>query len=93
MAKSIRPADVASQHKWDINALLDFCAKVLEDANAHNIAFVLWSIEMGAWSLARNFVDLEMRQTVAGELTPELAEERQALLNEFKAVAEMQGRA
>lgn len=79
----IKPSDVAGQFDWDIGALTDFCADALEDANDHNIAYALRAMNVEAYDLAKEFIQLEADQAAAGELTPEIRERREALLEQL----------
>jgi hypothetical protein len=80
MAKKIEPSDVASQLKWDIGAITDFCANVLEEANDHNVSLALRALNAEDYELAKEFIDLEAAHAEAGELTPELNEKRRELM-------------
>jgi len=80
----IKPQDVASQLKWDIGAITDFCADVLEDANDHNISLALRALNAEDYELAKEFIDLEAAHAEAGELTPELSEKRNELMQKLE---------
>ena len=83
MPKKIEPSDVASQLKWDIGAITDFCANALEEANDHNISMALRALNADNYELAKEFIDLEAEHTEAGELTPELDEKRKELMEKL----------
>lgn len=80
MAKEIEPKDVSAQLEFEIGDAIDFCSDVLEDVNAHNVAYVLAAINAGAYEIAKEFVELEKDQEEAGELTDDLRERREVLL-------------
>jgi len=80
----IKPEDVARQAKWDIGAITDFCADTLEEANDHNAAGALRALNAGDYELARDFIQLEEDHVEAGELTPELQEQRTELMKRLK---------
>jgi hypothetical protein len=84
MTKKIKPSDVAAQLKWDIGAITDFCANVLEDVNDHNISLALRALNAEDYELAKEFIDLESAHAEAGELTPELNERRQELMEKLE---------
>ena len=79
--KKIEPQHVAAQLKWDIGAITDFCANVLEDANDHNVSLALHALNAEDYELAKEFIDLEAAHAEAGELTPELSEQRRELMD------------
>jgi hypothetical protein len=84
MAKKIEPSDVATQLKWDIGAVTDFCANVLEEVNDHNISLALRALNSEDYELAKDFIDLESAHAAAGELTPELNERRRELMEKLE---------
>lgn len=88
MPKKIKPSEVASQFDWNIADLTDFCADVLEEANDHNTAAALRAINCQNYELAREFIKLEEDQVKAGELTPELNERRNGLLDRLRNACE-----
>ena len=79
----IEPQDVATQLQWDIGAITDFCANVLEEANDHNISLALRALNAEDYDLAKEFIDLEAEHAAAGELTPELDEKRKELMEKL----------
>lgn len=83
MATKIDPSDVATQLKWDIGAITDFCAAALEEANDHNISLALRALNAEDYELAKEFIDLEAANAEAGELTPELDEKRKELMEKL----------
>jgi hypothetical protein len=86
----IKPEAVAAQKKYDIGALTEFAADMLEEANDHNIAAALRALNVEAYDLACDFINLEKEHNEAGELTPELNERRTELLAAL-ATAEDEG--
>lgn len=86
--KGITPSDVASQENHDIGELTDFCADILEDANDHNIASALRALNAEEYELACEFINLEKDQAAVGELTPELNERRNELLDRLRDACE-----
>lgn len=84
MPKKIEPSDVASQLKWDIGAITDFCANTLEEANDHNVSLALRALNAEDYELAKEFIDLEADHAEAGELTPELNDRRRALMEKLE---------
>ena len=84
MPKKIEPQDVAAQLKWDIGAITDFCANALEEANDHNISLALRALNADDYDLAKEFIDLEAAHAGAGELTPELREKRNELMEKLE---------
>lgn len=83
MAKKIEPNDVATQLKWDVGAITDFCASALEEANDHNISLALRALNAEDYDLAKEFIDLEAEHAKAGELTPDLNERRKELMEKL----------
>lgn len=83
MPKKISPSDISSQVDYDIGEAIDFCGQILEDVNAHNVSYVLDAINRGAYDLAKEFVELEKDQEEAGELTKDLKERRDTLLEKL----------
>ena len=81
MTKKIEPSAVSAQVDYDIGEAIDFCSKVLEDVNAHNVSYVLDAINAGAYDIAKELIDLERDQEEAGELTKDLRERREVLLD------------
>ena len=79
----IEPQDVATQLQWDVGAITDFCANVLEEANDHNISLALRALNAEDYELAKEFIDLEAAHAEAGELTPELDEKRKELMEKL----------
>jgi len=86
MLMKIKPTAVATQEKWDIGKLTDFAADMLEDANDHNVSAALRSLNCGDYDLAHAFITLEEDQEIAGELTPELLDRRNGLLDRLRKV-------
>ena len=84
MAKKISPRDVATQMKWDLADIADFCADALEDANDHNLAAALRAINLEDYDLAIDFIKLEKEQARAGELTPHLSARRDELYDRLR---------
>lgn len=78
--EGITPSAVATQLKWDIGDVTEFCADTLEEANDHNIAAALRALNAEEYELAKEFIDLEASQAEAGELTPELSTKRDELM-------------
>jgi hypothetical protein len=83
MARKIHPSVISAQVDFDIGAAIDFCSDLLEDVNAHNVSYVLAAINAGAYDLAKEFIELERDQEEAGELTKDLRERREDLLNKL----------
>lgn len=81
--EGITPSAVATQLKWDIGDVTEFCADTLEEANDHNIAAALRALNAEEYELAKEFIDLEASQAEAGELTPELSERRKELMEKL----------
>ena len=81
--KKIDPSDVATQLKWDIGAVTDFCASVLEEVNDHNVSLALRALNAEDYDLAKEFIDLEAAHADAGELTPELSDRRKELMEKL----------
>lgn len=79
--KTLTPSQVSFQVDYDIGAAIDFCSEVLEDVNAHNVSYVLDAINAGAYDIAKELIDLERDQEEAGELTKDLLERREVLLD------------
>jgi hypothetical protein len=84
MARKIKPQEVAAQCDWDLAALNDFCADILEDANDHNIAAALRALANGDHDLAIDFIKLEKEHEKAGELTPALSNRRDELYDRLR---------
>ena len=80
MPKKIEPRDVATQLKWNIGAITDFCANALEEANDHNVSLALRALNADDYELAKEFIDLEAAHAEAGELTPDLNQKRKELM-------------
>lgn len=87
MARKIKPQQVAAQFGWDINAISDFCADALEDANDHNLAAALRAVNVQEYDLACEFIQIEKEHASAGHLTTELQERRDKLLERLKEAA------
>jgi len=83
MPGKIKPSDVSRQVDYNIDEAIEFSADLLEDVNAHNVSYVLASINVGAYDLAKEFIDLEKDQEEAGELTKDLRERREELLDKL----------
>ncbi len=81
MAKKIKPQQVALQLNHEPPAITEFAADMMEDANDHNLAAALRSINAMEYDLACEFIQLEKAQEEAGELTSELRDRRYALLD------------
>lgn len=81
MPKKLQPSDVSVMVDFDIGAAMDFCSKVMEDVNAHNVSYVLDAINAGAYDIAKDLIDLERDQEEEGSLTQELRERREVLLD------------
>lgn len=90
MPKKITPSEVATALKWDVGDITEFCADTLEDANDHNIAAALRSLNAEQYDLAKEFIDLEKDQAEAGELTPELNQRRTELLERLEEAEEQE---
>jgi hypothetical protein len=88
MPKTFRPQEIARAFDWDIGDIREFAGNVLEDANDHWTAHALWSMNAGDVDLACEFLQLEAQVETAGELTPELREQSNALLDRFKELQE-----
>ena len=80
------PGKVASALGYDVGDALEFCGRVLEEVNEHWIAHALWSMNAGEVELAKKFLDLSQATEDAGELTPELRETSNELLDEFSEI-------
>jgi len=78
--EGITPSAVATQLKWEIGDITDFCAEALEEANDHNVSLCLRALNAENYELAKEFIDLEAAHVEAGELTPELNEKRRELM-------------
>jgi hypothetical protein len=83
-SKDITPSQVAMQLDWDIGAITDFCANVLEDANDHNVSLALRALNAEDYELAKEFIDLEAAHAEAGELTTELSQKRDELMGRLE---------
>lgn len=81
--KKPRPAEIAAAFDHDVGELLEFCGRVLEDANEHWIAHAIWAMNAGEVELAKKFLQLSQDAEDAGELTPELKKKSDELLDEF----------
>lgn len=83
MSKQIKPSDVSAQVDFEIGDAIAFCADLLEDVNAHNVSYVLAAINAGEYDLACEFIKLEQAQDEAGELTKELRQTRDELIEKL----------
>lgn len=84
MSKKITPKDVATQFKWDLGDIAEFCADAFEEGNDHNMASALRAVNYGAYDIAIQYLELTRDQDVAGELTPELLERKGTLDKKLK---------
>ncbi len=78
-----KPETIAKQFDWDTQALLDFCANVMEDANDHGVALALSSLVIGDHDLACKFLQVRKEHVEAGGLGGELYQRRAALVQEL----------
>jgi len=86
--KKPKASSITMAFDYDIGELLDFCGEVLEDANEHWIAHALWSANAGDPELAKKFIQLSADVDKAGELTRDLREQSEKLLDEFRVAVE-----
>ncbi len=75
---------IAKQHGWDTQALLRFCAEVMEDANDHGVSLALASLYIGDHDLACKFLQVRKEHVEAGGLGGELYQRRAALVRELE---------
>jgi hypothetical protein len=83
----IKPSNVAAQYKWDLGYITEFAAQMFEDANDHEMAYALWALAAGDVGLACEFLKLSAAVDKAGELTPELREKMNRLMDRSKGLA------
>lgn len=78
-----QPLAISKMLGYDLYKARDFCGLVLEDVNDHWVAHTLWSLNMGDVDLACDFIRFEGELSKRGELTRDLRNRRDNLLDRF----------
>lgn len=81
-------SEVSLAIDYDIGAAREYAGDLLEDVNDQWAAHALWSMNLEDVELACEFLHLEASVMESGELTPELREKSNELLDRFKEAQE-----